>query len=96
MRGRFLVGALLELPREFNFVARNEFFFNFNTTDVVRRKGLGEDRLFAGVNRPFGRHLRLELGYQMQYLNPLPRIDIYKHTLLFGVTVRTPQAFDLL
>ena len=57
---------------------------------VARQDAIVVDQ-FVEVDR----HLRLELGYQMQYLDPLGVIDIYNHTLLFGVAVRTPQALDL-
>jgi hypothetical protein len=92
--GRLLIGAQIAIPWEMNLVARDEIFFNMNTTAFIPRTGLNENRFFVGVNRPFGPHLRLEGGYQIQSLDR-PLGDLFNHTLFIGVSVDTPQAFDL-
>lgn len=93
-RGRFLIGGWLELPHEFAAVVRNEFFVNFNATNIIQRTNLGEDQFFAGVNRPIGKYMRVETGYLLQYLDSDAGGDIYNHTLMVGVALRTPS-FDL-
>ena len=90
-RGRFLIGAWLELPHRYTLIVRNEFFVNLNTTNLIRRTNLGEDQFFIGVNRALGRHLQVEAGYLLQYLDPAPGFEIYNHTLVVGVAFRTPS-----
>ena len=89
-RGRFQIGGSLELPRDFGLVLRNEFFVDLNETARIRRRGLGEDQLFAGVNHPLGRWLSIEVGYLMQYLDKRGP-DVFNHTLMIGFSARTPK-----
>lgn len=95
-RSRINVGASFPISRslELTGVIRNEFFVNLNETDVIRRTGLGEDHAYAGLRRPFGPWLTLEVGYLMQYRRR-PGPDLFDHTLALGFAVALPSLVDL-
>jgi hypothetical protein len=93
-RGRFQLGGSVELPMDFGFVLRNEWFVNLNTTPLVRRTGLRENHFAVALNHPLGRWLRIETGYTLRYLD-LPGRDVFDHLWVIGFSATTPALFDL-
>ena len=90
VRSRFMLGAAHPLPGGFGAIIRNEFMVDLNGTSNIRRAGLGEDQLYLGFNRPIGRGVRLELGYQMIYLDRKGP-DQFNHALMLGLSLTTPS-----
>ena len=92
-RARFMFGASHPLPYDFGVVVRNEFFVDLHGTSLIRRAGLGEDQLYAGINHPLGRWVKLDLGYLMNYLDRKGP-DQFNHALLVGLSIKTPEIGD--
>lgn len=90
VRARFMFGASHPLPLDFGVVVRNEFFVDLHGTSIIRRAGLGEDQLYAGINHPLGRWATVEVGYLMNYLDRRGP-DQFNHALLIGLSVKTPE-----
>ncbi len=90
-RGRFQIGGDLDLPHDFGLLLRNEFFVDFNETSRIRRSGLGENHLYAGLNYDITAWLRFDLGYLMQYRDQNNRDDLFDHTVFTGFSARTPS-----
>jgi len=93
-RGRFQLGGSVELPMDFAFVLRNEWFVDLNKTPRIRRTGLGENHFALAINHPLGRWLRIETGYTLQYVD-LPGTDAFNHFWVVGFSATTPALTDL-
>ncbi len=89
-RARLMFGATHPLPHDFGILIRNEFFVDLHGTSRVRRAGLGEDQLYAGINHPLGRWVNLDMGYLMIYLDRKGP-DQFNHALLLGLSIKTPE-----
>jgi len=94
VRGRFNIGARVDLGRGFGGVVRNEFFVNLNTTDVIGRTGLRENQFVVELNKQLGHGVSLRLGYLQQWFD-LPGANFFNHTAVMGFTWRTPRLMDL-
>lgn len=92
-RARFMFGVSHPLPLDFGMVVRNEFFVDLHGTSIVRRAGLGEDQLYAGINHPLGRWATVDLGYLMNYLDRKGP-DQFNHAVLIGLSFKTPEIGD--
>ena len=89
-RLRWSIGGAVALPWETTLVARNEFFFDLNTTSRIRARKLGEDQLIVQLQRELFPGVRLDGGYLMQFLDGPD--DLYNHTFAIGFAV-TPLAW---
>lgn len=88
LRGRFLLQHAWStgfgpLPE---FVLRNEYFVNLNEPTNGPAGGFDQNRFFAGFARTVG-NSRLELGYQMQYLDRRRREDRVIHQGFVALTI---------
>lgn len=89
IRLRYLLGVTSpELGAGLRGVLREELFLNFDRRDPTDRRGLGENRAFAGLKRAFGEHHAVELGYQVQLLRFKGAENALNHTLLVGLSAR--------
>ena len=59
----------------------NEVFFNLNSPHDGPAGGFGEARFFVGLGRPLGDRVRVEGGYQLQFVDR-PGADAANHTLM--------------
>lgn len=70
VRARIRLRLQAPLPRPAWYLAgSNEVLVGFNSLRGGPERGFDEDRLFAGVGRSLGRGLKLEAGYQLQYVH---------------------------
>lgn len=85
LRLRYLLRLSHDLgtPKWYASVA-NEVFLDLNSPDTLPDSGFGEDRASAVIGHRAGAHLRLEAGYQLQYVDRNGQ-DAANHTLLLGV-----------
>lgn len=51
------------------FVGQDEVFVNLNSPTGGPASGFDQNRFFVGINRLFGPHLNVDVGYQLQWVN---------------------------
>ncbi len=84
---------MLRLARPFRnsdwyLVASDELFINLNTINNGPIAGIDQNRLYGGLGRQINRKLRVEAGYQFQYVNRAdPTADKAAHQLMTQVFV---------
>ncbi len=88
-RSRLLGGVAVPLGRAFELVVQDELFVTLNQLSPALRTGLRENRFYAGVGRPLGDRVYVDVGYQMQWIDP-PGTDLIFHTLMLGVRFDVP------
>lgn len=88
MRARYLLRLALPLKKKFYAVVSDELFVNLNTIGNGPVSGIDQNRLYAGIGRQMNNSLRLEVGYQQQYVNKTdPTDDKANHILVTSVFV---------
>ncbi len=66
-------------------VLANELFVNLNSRFDGPQAGIDQNRFFVGLSKKINKYLRVEGGYQLQYINdPAPRIDKLNHLVMFN------------
>ena len=66
-------------------VAFDELFVNLNAIENGPDAGIDQNRIFAGIGRRLGSKIRVECGYQQQYINRTDIFDQGNHILLIGI-----------
>ncbi|UVT15798.1 MAG: DUF2490 domain-containing protein [Nitrospira sp.] len=75
LRFRMMVRGMYPLPvaPKWALVTYDEIFVNLNTVGTIQGKGpasgFDQNRFFVGLNRTFGKHFNMDVGYQNQLLN---------------------------
>lgn len=88
MRARYLLRLALPLKKKFYAVVSDELFVNLNTVGNGPVSGIDQNRIYAGIGRQMNNSLRLEVGYQQQYVNKTdPTDDKANHILVTSVFV---------
>ena len=88
VRARYLLRLALPLKKRFYAVVSDELFVNLNTVGNGPVSGIDQNRIYAGIGRQVNNNLRLEVGYQQQYVNRTdPTDDKANHILVTSVFV---------
>lgn len=85
MRGRYMLRLATPLWKNSRWyaVASDELFINFNTVEDGPVRGIDQNRIYGGLGRQLSTHLRVECGYQQQYVNRQdPTADQANHVLM--------------
>ncbi len=83
MRARYMLRFALPLKERFYAVVSDELFVNLNTVPNGPLRGIDQNRIYAGIGRQMNNKMRLEVGYQQQYVNRSdPTDDRANHILV--------------
>lgn len=83
-RARHMVKLDFDLYKRIYLATSNEIFVNLNTVRDGPEAGIDQDRYFAGLGFRLGNRNRIEVGYQLQYVNRSdPDDDQANHALVF-------------
>lgn len=85
VRGRYMFRLATPLWKNSRWyaVASDELFVNFNTIEDGPVSGIDQNRIYGGLGRQVSKNLRLECGYQQQYVNRRdPTADRATHILM--------------
>jgi hypothetical protein len=87
LRHQFRVSHPVGQSKALSWVAWEEVFLNLNRTDYGARRGLDQNRLFAGIGWKLSETLRSEAGY-LHHFNQRPGgPDRVNHVLAFSVAL---------
>ncbi|MBX9939749.1 MAG: DUF2490 domain-containing protein [Candidatus Obscuribacterales bacterium] len=83
MRARYLLRFALPLKWRLYAVVSDELFVNLNSVENGPLRGIDQNRLYAGIGRQMSNQVRMEVGYQQQYVNASdPTDDRANHILM--------------
>ncbi len=83
VRGRYMLRLAIPLKGRWYAVASDELFVNFNSVENGPTAGIDQNRIYAALGRQVNSKLRLETGYQHQYINrPDATADTAGHVLM--------------
>lgn len=71
----------------------DELFIYFNDLNYSPREssvqqGINQNRSYAGIGYKFNKHVNVDTGYQLQYVNNYGRADLFNHVWLTNINVR--------
>ena len=69
MRLRHLVKVNYPLHKRIYATAQDELFINLNSVEGGPQAGIDQNRIFAGLGIKTLKKARVEVGYQLQYIN---------------------------
>lgn len=94
LRGRYFLKGIYPIGKSkvWGLVLADELFVNLVSHFQGPQAGVDQNRLFAGISRKISENVRVETGYQLQYINlPKPTIDKLNHIILINLYVTLPQ-----
>ncbi len=94
LRTRYLLKGIYPIGKTklWGIVLSNELFVNLNSHSGGPQGGIDQNRLFVGLSKKISNNVRMEGGYQLQYINdPAPKIDKLNHLIMFNFYVTLPQ-----
>lgn len=82
-RLRYMLRLVLPVRGRWYLVGYDELFINLNSVENGPVRGIDQNRVFGGIGRQINDHLRIEAGYQQQYVQRQdPTADKANHILL--------------
>jgi hypothetical protein len=77
---------------EFYLICFDELFIHLNNLNHSAREsqvqqGINQNRLYAGLGYKINKHVNVDTGYQLQYVNNFGRPDLFNHVWLTNVNV---------
>ena len=97
LRTRYQIKGIYPLGKKkiWGLVFYDEIFVNLNSRTDGPQAGIDQNRLFAGLSYKFSDNVRLETGYQLQYINShAPKDDKLNHIVLISLYYTLPQLFN--
>lgn len=97
LRTRYLLKGIYPLgkSRIWGIVLSNELFVNLNSHFSGPQAGIDQNRFFVGLARKISDNVRVEGGYQLQYINETgPRIDKLNHLVLVNLYIILPKLLE--
>jgi hypothetical protein len=74
--------------KKWYLLTSNEFFVNINSKMGGPQSGFDQNRSFIGLGRKLTRHVSVEAGYQLQYVNERDTPDNLNHIGLVNLKVK--------
>ncbi len=90
MRARYLLRFALPLKWRLYAVVSDELFVNLNSVENGPLRGIDQNRLYAGIGRQMSNQVRMEVGYQQQYVNASDPTDDRANHILMTQLFLTP------
>ncbi len=97
LRTRYLLKGIYPVGRTktWGIVLSNELFVNLFSHFDGPQGGIDQNRFFIGLSRKISNNVRMESGYQLQYINdPAPTIDKLNHLIMFNFYVALPRLLE--
>jgi hypothetical protein len=71
----------------------DELFVYFNDLNYSPREGsvqqgINQNRSYAGIGYKFNKHVNVDTGYQLQYVNNYGKADLFNHVWLTNINVK--------
>lgn len=93
-RPRYRLKAIIPFGKNnpWSLVTFNELFINLTSSSNGPKRGIDQNRIFAGLRRKISDNVSVEGGYQLQYVNSNgPKVDKFNHFILLRFEVTLPQ-----
>jgi len=92
VRQRFRVTYTLPESKIY-LIAADELFIYFNNLNDSPRatqvqQGINQNRSYAGIGYKFNKHINVDTGYQLQYVNNYGKADLFNHVWLTNINVK--------